>query len=210
MSTTDPTKRNQGEGDRRSARRYNQHVRDHMRSGDPEAEARDASRAVDAAPAAHREAERAGKERAAEFDPEVTMPSWWAERDSTTWNRIKSAFRRDWEQTKSDLTAGRAGHELDQHMADTIRQMSGSDPLPIEGEPTGVDLEVSRSPAERAFELGYNAAAHFNGEWTPAVESRLRTEWTQLSPGAFWDAHRAYVYLGWRHQRQMGEDATPT
>ena len=202
---------NQGEGDRRSARRYNQHASAHARSGVSNQAAREASRAIDAAPQAHEEAERAGKNRAAELDPAVSMPSWWVERSESTWKRIKAAFRRDWEQTKADLTGGRAGEELDQHLTDTLRQMTGRDPLPIAHEPTGVDLEVETEPLQvsRAFELGYNAAAHYDGEWTPTLESRLQAEWNQMSPGAFWDSHRTYIYLGWRHRRRFGE-ATPT
>jgi hypothetical protein len=208
--STKRTETNQGEGDRRSAKRYNRNATEHAKSGASGAAARDASEAIEQTPRAHQEAERAGKARAAELDPAVSMPKWWVDRTDTTWNRIKAAFRRDWEQTKSDLSLGHAGEELDQNLVDTLKQMSGSDPLPPTNEPTGVDLEVSKAEPERAFEVGYNAAAHYSGEWTPTVESRLRADWTENSPGAFWDNNRTYVYLGWRHQRRLGGSATPT
>lgn len=194
---------NQGEGDRRSAKRYNKNATTHASSGASAEAARQAERAVDREPERHRAAERAGKERAAELDPEVTMPRWWVERDETTWGRIKEAFRRDWVQTKFDLTDGRSGEELDQGLIDTLKQMAGRDPLPPKNEPTGVHLEIAYPPlASRAFELGYNAAGHVTGEWNPQVESMLRDEWQTIAPDAFWTNHRAAVYLGWRHRRR--------
>lgn len=46
---------------------------------------------------------------------------------------MKEALRRDWEQTKADLTRKR-GHDLHQTAADTARQVLGIEPLPGRGE----------------------------------------------------------------------------
>ena len=47
MSDDRPKDPNQGEGDRESARRYNQHVREYVVRGDPRGAARDARDAVE-------------------------------------------------------------------------------------------------------------------------------------------------------------------
>lgn len=60
--------RNQGEGDRESARRYNKAVRETTKSG--EVERRETERRNSDGPEL-REAEEKGKERARELDPEV-------------------------------------------------------------------------------------------------------------------------------------------
>lgn len=52
---------NQGEGDRRSARHYDRHVRDFVEGGKVEPAARDAARFVDEQPEEAARAERAGK-----------------------------------------------------------------------------------------------------------------------------------------------------
>lgn len=194
---------NQGEGDRRSARRYNEKATAHASSDAPSQAAREARQAIEERPRRHAAAERAGKARAAELDPEVTMPSWWVDRERTTWARIKAAFHRDWEQTKANLSGGYSGEELDQGLVDTLKQMIGSQAVPPEGEPVGVHLDVARDPvASRAFELGYNAAGHVTGEWNPNVETILSDAWQRIEPGAFWADHRASAYLGWRHRRR--------
>lgn len=42
----------------------------------------------------------------------------------------KEALKRDWEQTKSDLTGGKKGIDLGQEAGDTVKQATGSKPLP--------------------------------------------------------------------------------
>lgn len=63
--------KNQGEGDRESARRYNERATEHAHSGKVEKEAREAANADDAEKAKMRKAEEAGKARAKEEDPAV-------------------------------------------------------------------------------------------------------------------------------------------
>jgi hypothetical protein len=55
--------KNQGEGDRDSARRYNEKTREFVESGKVDQAARESSEDIDA--------ERQGRERAKELDPEV-------------------------------------------------------------------------------------------------------------------------------------------
>lgn len=63
---------NQGEGNRDAARRYNEGVEKHARSGKSEDAAEQAREDVEGPDAEHlRQAERQGKKRIAEEDPEV-------------------------------------------------------------------------------------------------------------------------------------------
>ena len=48
--------------------------------------------------------------------------------------RTKEATKRDWEQTKADVSK-RQGQELDQDVDHTVRQASGKKPVPPKGAP---------------------------------------------------------------------------
>lgn len=63
--------KNQGEGDRESARRYNEHAESHARSGKSDQAAREAREDVERDRESLRAAEKKGKERTAEEDPEI-------------------------------------------------------------------------------------------------------------------------------------------
>ena len=42
--------------------------------------------------------------------------------------KVKEALKRDWEQTKHDLT--RKGTDLHQDVSDTVKQATGKEPIP--------------------------------------------------------------------------------
>ncbi len=63
-----------GEGDRDSDRKYRSDVSDFMSSDDPEKRAREALADLERDPAGFADAERAGKSRVAEEDPEIRVP----------------------------------------------------------------------------------------------------------------------------------------
>ncbi|MEQ9641711.1 MAG: hypothetical protein RIM84_16930 [Alphaproteobacteria bacterium] len=66
------TSKNQGEGNREAARRYNQDAREHAAKTDTEAEAKQARRDLCGPEKdALKKAEKAGKAKAKEFDPNV-------------------------------------------------------------------------------------------------------------------------------------------
>ncbi len=46
-----------------------------------------------------------------------------------------SAMKRDWEQTKHDLTGGKKGEELNQDVDDTVKQGLKKEPTPPLGVP---------------------------------------------------------------------------
>ncbi len=62
------TPKNQGEGDRESAKRYNENTREYVKSGKVEKAAREAGKGD---PEEMEQAEKAGEERAKELDPAV-------------------------------------------------------------------------------------------------------------------------------------------
>lgn len=62
--------RNQGEGDREAAKRYNENTRKFVKSGRVDKAARDAANMNDEERRAAEQAEQAGKRRAKELDPE--------------------------------------------------------------------------------------------------------------------------------------------
>ncbi len=56
-------------------------------------------------------------------------PQWWNEQHTSTWDRVKEALRRDWEQTKSDFSS-KGGTDLNQNVGDTVKQAAGQAPVP--------------------------------------------------------------------------------
>lgn len=65
--------KNQGEGDRASARKYNEDTRDFVKSGEVDSKAEAAKKAVEGKEADKlKQAEKAGKAKAKETDPAVT------------------------------------------------------------------------------------------------------------------------------------------
>jgi hypothetical protein len=79
-------------------------------------------------------------------------PTWWTERHSSAWERVKDAFRRDWMQTKSDFSVGDAKN-LNQRGGDTLVQAAGTAPMPAADAKTrGSNPQDSARDAARALE----------------------------------------------------------
>ena len=70
--------------------------------------------------------------------PRSASPSWWTSTHASRWERVRDALRRDWEQTKSDFAATNGG-DLQQGLADTVRQAVGDAPIPALSEATRHD-----------------------------------------------------------------------
>jgi hypothetical protein len=68
-------------------------------------------------------------------------PNWWKDEHTSAWERTRAAFRRDWEQTKADLTGRSRGHDLNQDAGDTFRQLSGKQPIPPGNFPNAPDAD---------------------------------------------------------------------
>jgi len=72
-SKPNPEAKNQGEGDKESAARYNEDLQRSLKKSDYEHKAREAERALDHEGEALRKAEQQGKARAKEEDPAVAQ-----------------------------------------------------------------------------------------------------------------------------------------
>jgi len=120
-------------------------------------------------------------------------PTWWNSEHESGWDRVRAAFRRDWEQTKHDF--GGDAPDLNQNVNDTVRQAAGKQPAPPMGRSSWDDAE----PAAR---FGYGARRNYGGQysaWNSDLETRLRGDWSAMRGGSGddWDQHRDSVRRGW-------------
>lgn len=125
----------------------------------------------------------------------MSKPSWWNDEHESTWGRIKGALKRDWEQTKADVSS--KGHDLDQGVGDTVKQMTGKEPLP----PGNVPNESKWDEVEVEYRYGAGARTHHGktGGWDE-VQAKLKEEWNDLKSGRTWDEVKSRVRRGWDHK----------
>jgi hypothetical protein len=195
-------KKNQGEGDRESDRRYREGARQFVDEGRVAPAAKAASAALDGDEGpVLRDAERAGKARIAEEDPsagEGPLPSFWTDEQQSRWDRVKDAMHRDWLQTRSDLSMSR-GADLGQTAKKTVKQAAGTAPGP-----TSAEAGVGWDTARHAIRLGHGAATFWASEpaWNHALAARLKDEWEDLDTGIDWVEVRELVRHGWEQGRK--------
>lgn len=109
-------------------------------------------------------------------------PSWYTNEHDSAWDRVKSAFRRDWEQTKNDFGSDKA-RDLNQDVDDTVRQAAGSD--------------RSFEDHEPAFRFGHAAQQQYRSahpNWTSEIDSRLREDYGSDYDRDRDSIRRAYEY----------------
>ncbi|MDP2341012.1 MAG: hypothetical protein Q8O67_08645 [Deltaproteobacteria bacterium] len=137
-------------------------------------------------------------------------PSWWSEeRHGTAWQRVKEAMRRDWEQTKNDFTPG--APDLNQDVGDTVKQATGSVPMPPPTEQTPpskgeIKHDVKKATkgdawadVESRVAYGYAARTHYattHPNWDDGLEGELRSEWNKANAATPWDEARVHVRRG--------------
>lgn len=136
-------------------------------------------------------------------------PKWWNDEHTSAWERVKGALKRDWEQTKADLSGGAGGRELDQDVGDTVKQMAGKQHVPPPTVPNppdagdrnravGRDDDWDRVEGDYRYGVG---ARHMYGrdgaDWDDRVESKLKEEWGDLKSGRTWDEAKNAVRRGW-------------
>lgn len=103
-------------------------------------------------------------------------PTWWTSEHDSRWDRVKAAFRRDWEQTKHDFGSDKA-RDLQQNAADTVKQAVGSKPTPQQG--AGTAGSRSFEELEPAFRYGHGARTQFGSlEWNAELETRMKDEYS--------------------------------
>jgi hypothetical protein len=123
-------------------------------------------------------------------------PSWWTPDHASAWERVKEAFRRDWEQTKHDL--GGAEPDLVQDVDDTVKQAVGKQPIPPQNRPNFEDHEP-------AYRFGYGARRQYGNtyrEWNDDLASRLQSDWkaTNPDPDEDWQQYQSAVRRGWEYE----------
>ena len=132
-----------------------------------------------------------------------TEPKWWKPEHTSAWDRVKTAMKRDWEQTKADLTKG--GKELDQDAGDTVKQAIGKQHIPPGNQPnsssdSGKASDDDWPRVENSYRYGVGARQQYGTEhkdWNDGLESKLREEWGDLKDGRSWDEAKNYVRRGW-------------
>ena len=119
-------------------------------------------------------------------------PTWWTSEHDSAWNRIKAAFRRDWEQTKHDFGADKP--DLDQNVDDTVKQAAGKEPIPPAGVPNFEEYEP-------AFKFGYGAREHYGSKfvkWDADLENNLKNDYGAEN----WTRCRTAVRRGWEYEKK--------
>jgi hypothetical protein len=77
-------------------------------------------------------------------------PTWWDDNRESGWERMKAAFRRDWEQTKADLSGGKKGQDLNQDASDTMRQATGKQHIPGDYQANPMDADDIEKRVKKA------------------------------------------------------------
>jgi hypothetical protein len=122
-------------------------------------------------------------------------PSWYTRDDDSAWDRVKEAFRRDWQQTKHDF--GGDEPDLNQDVDDTVAQATGANAIPPANvpspEPKQAD-EPYNASHEPAYRYGYAAYRHYGhaGDWNAEREAMFEKDW-----GEEWSDVRPAIRRGW-------------
>ena len=130
--------------------------------------------------------------------PMTNDPKWWKPEHNSTWDNIKSAMKRDWEQTKADLSS--KGTELNQDAGDTVKQAAGKQAIPSASQPNS-DWEG----AETKYRYGVGAREQYGTEhkdWNDGLESKLKEEWQDLKDGTTWEEAKNFVRRGYERAKK--------
>ena len=129
-------------------------------------------------------------------------PKWWKPEHNSTWDNIKSAMKRDWEQTKADVSS--KGTELNQGVTDTVKQAVGKESIPAANQPNPPDAG-DWNKAESKYRYGVGAREQYGTEhkdWNDGLESKLKEEWTDLKDGTTWDEAKNFVRRGYERAKK--------
>lgn len=133
------------------------------------------------------------------------QPSWWKEdTHGSTWDRVKEALHRDWEQTKRDFHIG--GHELNQNIKDTVRQAAGKQSIPPNEGLNPPKVIGDWDDVELPMGYGYTAREQYgaaHAEWDDDLETKLRVEWERGRDGTRrdWNDVKQFVREGYDRAR---------
>jgi hypothetical protein len=130
-------------------------------------------------------------------------PKWWNQEHESGWERVKAAFKRDWDQTKHDF--GGDEPDTDQDVDDTVKQAAGKQPIPPRGMPTFEEHED-------AYRFGYGARTHYRKQyaaWNDQLESQLQRDWSDTYSDRQYKIYRDDIRRGWDYDesREMKKAA---
>ena len=130
----------------------------------------------------------------------MNKPNWWTDKHEGTWDRVKDALKRDWEQTKNDVSKS-SGKDLDQTAGDTLKQAAGKEPVPATGATSATSAtSVKWDDVESGYRFGAGSRGQFATEhptWDDKLEHKLSGEWTNLKTGKDWESVKAHVKSAW-------------
>jgi len=127
----------------------------------------------------------------------MNKPTWWNEKHDGTWQRVKGALKRDWEQTKEDFTRRSKREDLNQDVGDTVRQAMGKEPIPPDHVPN-----PDWDKVEPDYQYGVGARMQYGDEhkaWDDRLESKLRDEWKSIDDRGAWDDVKGRVRRGYEY-----------
>ena len=125
-------------------------------------------------------------------------PKWWNEQHVSSWNRVKAAFKRDWDQTKHDL--GGDQPDTNQNVGDTVKQAAGKEPIPARGQPTYEETED-------AYRFGYGARSQYGKRyptWDERLERQLKQDWGATFSDREWARYQSSIRRGWEYEDEQG------
>jgi hypothetical protein len=126
-------------------------------------------------------------------------PNWWTTENDSAWDRVKDAFKRDWDQTKHDM--GAKEPDTAQNANDTVKQASGNQPIPPRGVPVYEKIEP-------AYRFGYGARSYYRQKypkWDNKLETELQRDWQASYPQGNWNEDVEYIRYGWDYDDDAGE-----
>ena len=125
-------------------------------------------------------------------------PKWWNKQQESSWERVKAAFKRDWDQTKHDV--GGKQPDTNQGIGDTLKQASGKEAVPPRGVP-------NYEQTEEAYRFGYGARQQYGQrypQWDSSLEEQLASDWKDTYAGIQWESYRTAVQRGWDYDEKSG------
>ena len=114
-------------------------------------------------------------------------PGWYTDEHDSTWNRVKAAFRNDWEQTRHDFGSDTA-RDLNQDVDDTVKQATGT--------------EDAFENHEQAFQFGHAAQRNYRSQyptWSNDLDTKLRQDY-----GSDYDRDRNYIRHAYEYRYGTG------
>ena len=109
-------------------------------------------------------------------------PNWFTDEHDSSWNRVKAAFKNDWEQTKHDF-GSKSSRDLGQDVDDTAKQAMGT--------------SDAFENHEQAFRFGHAAQRQYGTQyrtWNNDLETKLRADYGDSFDRDSSFIRRAYEY----------------